>query len=510
MRIERTAFVILVILCSLIMFVPESLSDSVDSKIEIREDGSIYPDDVPLRRDGNVYTFTGDLKVSGTAVAIKKGDIVIDGAGYTLQGREIKYGVVFGATEQSDASRQNVTIKNLNINGFRSGIMLDDASHNVISNCTLSGNIYGIVIGYNADYNQIVGNRLTQGNGIIFDGESIGNIVEGNVLEGNGNQGILVYHSLNHTISQNTITNCTVHLYGDGFEVSNNYFVYSPVQLLGNFHTFKDNEFVNCTFVVDDLQYSEGLNSIDTSNTVNGKPSYYLVDEKDRTISSDVGQIILIRCDNITLQNLHITHNTKKGIYLVKTNNSLITQNTISFNRLGIALLNSENNTISYNTISENDCGIEVRDSSLNQIVGNNFTRNDGFAMEFLDAQGNNTIYRNIFVSNHAGDADLQVSMPGYGDANIANSNFWDKDGEGNFWSDYKARYIDSSEINGTGIGDTPFFINENNIDHYPLLKPSVIPEFTSWTPLLFLFSATVAIIVLYRRRLSKNQGRMR
>jgi len=33
------------------------------------------------------------------------------------------------------------------------------------------------------------------------------------------------------------------------------------------------------------------------------------------------------------------------------------------------------------------------------------------------------------------------------------------------------------------------------------------IPEFPSWTPLLIVLSVTVAIIVLYRRRLSKNQG---
>ncbi len=40
----------------------------------------------------------------------------------------------------------------------------------------------------------------------------------------------------------------------------------------------------------------------------------------------------------------------------------------------------------------------------------------------------------------------------------------------GNFWSDYKLRYPNATEIDNSGIGNTPYFINTVNIDHYPLL----------------------------------------
>jgi parallel beta-helix repeat protein len=374
----------------------------------------------------------------------------------------------------------------------------------MISNCTLARNPRGIEIGFYSDYNQIIQNQITHFSvGILVNDGSNGNNIENNVLDGlrnEGNQGIMIYPSQNQTINQNNVTVCSVHLYGGSFIVANNHFICSSVQLLGNFHSLKYNQFVNCSLYVDDLKYSLGLNDIDTSNTVNGKPIYYLVDKKDKTISSNVGQIILIRCNNITIQNVQITHNTEKAIYLVKTNNSLITQNTISSNNLGIHLLDSENNTIAYNNISENELGIKIVDSRSNKIFKNNFTYNNDFAIEFLETQGNNTIYQNNFVVNNSKSSELQVSMPGYGPTNIANSNFWSKDEEGNFWSDYSTRYSNATPINGTGIGDIPFFINENNIDYYPHLKSIIIPEFPSRIILPLTLAVCLIAIVMKRR----------
>jgi len=47
--------------------------------------------------------------------------------------------------------------------------------------------------------------------------------------------------------------------------------------------------------------------------------------------------------------------------------------------------------------------------------------------------------------------------------------NIWD-DGYpsgGNYWSDYAG-----VDADGDGIGDTPYIIDDNNIDHYPLMDP--------------------------------------
>jgi hypothetical protein len=54
-------------------------------------------------------------------------------------------------------------------------------------------------------------------------------------------------------------------------------------------------------------------------------------------------------------------------------------------------------------------------------------------------------------------------------------ANTWD-DGYpagGNYWSDYVTRYPSASEIDASGLWDTPYVINENNQDNYPLMLPS-------------------------------------
>ena len=41
----------------------------------------------------------------------------------------------------------------------------------------------------------------------------------------------------------------------------------------------------------------------------------------------------------------------------------------------------------------------------------------------------------------------------------------------GDYWGDYKEKYPDAEEIDGTGIEDTPYSINSDN-DNYPLVEP--------------------------------------
>jgi hypothetical protein len=46
---------------------------------------------------------------------------------------------------------------------------------------------------------------------------------------------------------------------------------------------------------------------------------------------------------------------------------------------------------------------------------------------------------------------------------------------EGNYWSDYNG-----TDSNGDGIVDTPYIIDDKNVDHYPLMKPLGPVDFSS------------------------------
>jgi parallel beta-helix repeat protein len=100
-------------------------------------------------------------------------------------------------------------------------------------------------------------------------------------------------------------------------------------------------------------------------------------------------------------------------------------------------------------------------------VSDNNVTANDGGGIG-LYSSNNNVFYHNNFINN---TQRVYVPTPG-----IANS--WD-DGYpsgGNYWSDYDGTDLYSGpQQNETGsdvIGDTPYIIDENNQDNYPLMKP--------------------------------------
>ena len=141
----------------------------------------------------------------------------------------------------------------------------------------------------------------------------------------------------------------------------------------------------------------------------------------------------------------------------------------------GIAITGSNRNIISGNNIAGADTAIQlasgyidgVKYSSNNIIFGNNI-ENNSIGLDIVSTS-NNTIYHNNFINN-----TRQVYVtPNY-------AAFWDHDYPpgGNHWSDYNGTdsYSGSyqNETGSDGIGDTPYTIDGNNTDRYPLMKPYV------------------------------------
>jgi len=120
----------------------------------------------------------------------------------------------------------------------------------------------------------------------------------------------------------------------------------------------------------------------------------------------------------------------------------------------GFSLEESDGNIFQGNTVNNNTrSGFMFGYSSNNTLTGNTVSNN---TIEIW-REGNNRIYHNNFVNN------LQQ-------VNIEDSvNTWDGGypSGGNYWSDYTG-----ADADGDGIGDTPYIIDENNVDRFPLMAP--------------------------------------
>jgi len=100
-------------------------------------------------------------------------------------------------------------------------------------------------------------------------------------------------------------------------------------------------------------------------------------------------------------------------------------------------------------------------------LSGNNVTATKGYGI-VLYYSNNNVFYHNNFINNIQ---HVYILTPSY-------ANSWD-DGYpsgGNYWSDYDGIDLYSGpqqdETGSDGIGDTPYVIDEDNQDNYPLMKP--------------------------------------
>jgi parallel beta-helix repeat protein len=120
--------------------------------------------------------------------------------------------------------------------------------------------------------------------------------------------------------------------------------------------------------------------------------------------------------------------------------------------------------------------------SNNNTLVGNNVASNyNGILVGY--SSNNNTIYHNNFIDNVAQVYDYAWEYP------ISPSiNVWD-DGYpsgGNYWSNYVGVDVKSGpnqDLHGSDeIGDTPYVIDANNTDHYPLMNPYGAPPLPTYT----------------------------
>ena len=256
-----------------------------------------------------------------------------------------------------------VSVQDLNLtNKWQAAVLLVSTTNSTITRNNIKNSDQGICL-IDSLNNIISGNTITScGDGIAVKDSSNYNIISENTLKDNG-QGIYLLESSNNTLRMNS-------LIGNGKQL-----------------------FVYCYDSVYSHALSRFIHDVDTSNTVDGKPIIYWINEQDKTVPSEAGHVLLVNCTNIKIEQLNIADGS--GLQLAWTTNSSITKNTI--NGYGIRLYHSSNNIVFEN----NPCCIDLYFSSNNSIHKNNAT-NNSYGIS-LSASSHNNITENSITDNQDG-----------------------------------------------------------------------------------------------------------
>lgn len=367
------------------------------------------------------------------------------------------------------------------------------------------GDVVSVAAGVYHEYVQITKSSISLlgQSGVIVDGDGVRNGIRVGAFPPN--------YAENVSISGFTIQNC----------------VRGVVLVRCSYALFRNVSLVNSVYGFSD--YSLQVNYVDTSNTVNGKPIYYWVEERDKQVPADAGYIVLVNCTNIIVKDLNLTGNGQgivlkytsnstienvnvssnwDGVYIDawSSNNTIVNSKVVNNSFMGIYISKSRGNTIINLEISKNSYGIFLDEFSTANILMNNTITENQWGL-YLNGE-NGKISENIIMTNTVSNNKVGISLL-YSENNIiyhnnfinnsdqayayGSVNTWDCDGEGNYWSDYTGKDSDNNHV-----GDTPYIINKDNIDNYPLTI--VIPEFSSFS-LLLLFAVSLVVTLLNKRK---------
>jgi nitrous oxidase accessory protein len=144
--------------------------------------------------------------------------------------------------------------------------------------------------------------------------------------------------------------------------------------------------------------------------------------------------------------------NNENGIYVYFSRDNELIGNRVFNNTFGIWFAGCANSSVSKNEAYNNTYGLRLAASSKNSIT-DNLVHDNGLGILLRDGSNDSQIFHNNFFNN-----TLQAES-------LDSKNTFSNGMEGNYWSDYAGL-----DENNDGIGDTPYTIEDNETDLYPLM----------------------------------------
>jgi len=409
------------------------------------------------------------------------------------------------------------------------GLYLFNVSHGQVHNATSSGNWFGLALDQSDNVSIAMSNFSANLQGGLNLRLSSGVSVAASEVSSNVGAGIFLYQVSGATVANNSVS--SNQRSGIATDQSTDVAIMDNV-LVSNQDTgidVKDSPRADVrrnTFLSDGLFVYDSLMPADVSsytitadNLVNGKPLRYYKDCSGLVIDGIVaGQVIIGNCTNVRVANLAMT-DTDVGVEVLFSSDIMIQENRVTNGLFGAWLDLSRNVTITGNNLSSNSVlGLELfavfnanilgnvialsetgllANFGYNWTVAENDVRNNGVGVSFAQVSGSR-VHHNSLVANTVQARD-----------NAGAANEWD-DGYpngGNYWSDFAGVDLCSGPAQDVcpdpdGVGDTPYVIDADSQDRYPLMAPvanraptasfSVTPA-VGTTGTVFLFDASAS-----------------
>jgi len=332
-----------------------------DEAITIKVGGSVDPPTPNITTlDNETYTLTSNI--IGECIVVERPNILIDGKGFMIQGSGSANGFTLNGVT-------NVTIKNINIDGFSNGISIESCNHIFViednithcsghgvyelssNHCVVSGsNVtsceYGIdvPIWYDiSNYTVLSDNNVSDNHyGIQIWGSS-GSTISGNTVSGNSGKSIagidVSYSSVGYSSSTVMEYNTVVGNYGDGISI-----------LFPSANTISGNAVSGNNGTGIEVLYSSAGSSI-SGNAVSGNNGTGI-------------EVLYSSSGYSSISGNTVSGNNGKGIEVLYSSSGYSSSTVMEYNTVvgnygdGISISNSSSVNINGSTVCDNNNGI--------------------------------------------------------------------------------------------------------------------------------------------------------
>jgi parallel beta-helix repeat protein len=495
--------------------------------IYICADGSIDPPIAPILSVDNItYTFTGNIYDS---IVVERNNIVIDGNEYLLQGTGSGTGINL-------YDRENVTVQNIQIKSFNHGIDMSQCENCLILSNKITLNERGVELS-SSNFISIIENNIVTNNFGIRSAYCDYNTIRENNVTSNIQEGIYISFSYNNSISRNNVTNnyWSIYFHDSHFNsvernnVTNNEYGFEIASSTDN--SISENRITNNQY---GIWLSHSSNNSVSGNKIENNYEGVFTLYSESTFNRIIG-------NNVT--------NNQRGIKIKSFSNyNTVSGNNITSNTQGIWISDSFENII-YNNNFVNNSAHAYSSNSIN-IWDNGFPSGGNYWSNYT---GDDDDGDGIGDTPHIIDEDNQDNQPLMAPICLFDAGTWEQT---QYFVDYVSNstvsdfYFDPTEgaflqFNVEGESGTSGFcrvtipkdilhsednwivlvdgasvtptVNEDTSSTYlyftyqhstktiEIRGTTVIPEFQSWTLILFTLTALAVAAAIYILKPPKN-----